>query len=73
MDNIQVTYAGLNLANGYAYGADFKVNGELLPGAESWVSLSFLNTKEDIIGDSYITSTGITVHPGYFQRLQINA
>jgi len=77
MDNIQVTYAGLNLANGYAYGADFKVNGELLPGAESWVSLSFLNTKEDIIGDSYITSTGITVHPGYFptptdQRLNLS-
>lgn len=68
MDNIQVTYAGKNIAKGYAYGADFKVNGELLPDAESWLSLSFLNTREDVEGDSYIAADGAVVHPGYFPR-----
>ncbi|HUW06759.1 MAG TPA: TonB-dependent receptor, partial [Williamwhitmania sp.] len=75
MDNIQVTYSGMNVANGYAYGADFKVNGELLPDAESWVSLSFLSSREHV--DSYVASDGTLVHAGYFptpndQRLNLS-
>jgi hypothetical protein len=41
------------MANGYAAGVDFKVNGEFVPGAESWASLSFLRTMEDVDNDEH--------------------
>jgi hypothetical protein len=51
VDNVRIRYAGENLAKGYAMGIDFKLNGEFVPGAESWVSLSLMRTREDIDGD----------------------
>jgi len=51
IDNVQIEYSGLNLAHGYAYGIDFKINGEFVEGIESWASLSLMQTKEDIDGD----------------------
>lgn len=54
VDNVRTIYSGYNDAIGFAYGADLKLSGELLPGLESWLSVSLLNTKEDILGDSYV-------------------
>lgn len=51
IDNVRIRYAANNLASGYAWGADLKVNGELYEGVESWASLSVLRTEEDIEGD----------------------
>ncbi|HYW94151.1 MAG TPA: TonB-dependent receptor plug domain-containing protein, partial [Bacteroidales bacterium] len=72
IDNVRIRYAGQNLAKGYATGIDFKLNGDFVKGAESWVSLSFLRTREDIKNDSYIETNdqGITqvVYPGYYPR-----
>lgn len=51
MDNVQLEYAGDNLAHGYAYGIDFKINGEFVEGIESWASLSLMQTKENMNGD----------------------
>lgn len=68
MDNIKMTYSGLNLASGYTYGLDLKLNGELLPGAESWVSLSVLKSEENIAGDSYINSKGEAISIGSYPR-----
>ncbi len=72
IDNVRIRYAGENLAKGYATGIDFKVNGEFVKGAESWVSLSFLRTREDIKNDSYIKvdDDGVqsVVYPGYYPR-----
>jgi len=53
VDNVRIQYAGENLTNGYAFGLDMKVNGELVIGAESWASLSFLRTYEDNLHDTY--------------------
>jgi hypothetical protein len=52
-DNVLIRYYGNNSSRGYAAGLDLRLNGELVEGAESWVSLSFMKTAEDIIGDSY--------------------
>lgn len=48
IDNVRIRYSGENDATGNAYGLDIRVNGEFVPGAESWVNLSFLKTRENI-------------------------
>lgn len=53
VDNIRVRYFGDNLSKGYATGVDFRINGQFVPDAESWASLSFLKTEEDIANDFY--------------------
>ncbi|HQE54509.1 TonB-dependent receptor [Tenuifilum sp.] len=68
VDNVRLRYSGENLARGYARGADLKINGELVSGAESWLSLSILKTKEDNLYDSYTDEGGNTVYPGYYFR-----
>lgn len=50
VDNVRIQYAGENNATGYATGIDLRINGEFVPGAESWVNLSLLRTRESIIG-----------------------
>lgn len=52
VDNVRLRYFGDNLATGWAYGVDFRVNGEFIPGTESWFSLGLLKTTEDIEGDN---------------------
>ncbi len=51
MDNVRLRYYALNNARAYATGVDLRVSGEFIKGEESWFSLSFLNTKEDVEGD----------------------
>ncbi len=68
VDNVRIRYYGENMAVGYAAGFDLKVNGEFVKGTESWISLSIMQTKEDIDGDAYIDSEGNTVNPGYLRR-----
>ncbi len=46
IDNIKIRYYGTNNAHGYAAGIDFRVNGEFVKGAESWASLSIMQTEE---------------------------
>jgi hypothetical protein len=71
VDNVRLRYSGENLAKGYAGGLDIKLNGEFVSGAESWVSFSFMRTREDIENDFYIkTVNGYPqrVEPGYYPR-----
>lgn len=51
VDNVRIRYYADNNATAYATGADFRISGEFIPGAESWFSLGFLQTKENIEGD----------------------
>lgn len=53
VDNVRIRYYAKNNAHGYAAGVDMKVNGEFVPGVESWASLSVMQTEEDIEGDYY--------------------
>ncbi len=48
VDNVRIRYAGLNNATGYVMGWDMRINGEFVPGAESWINLSFLRARESI-------------------------
>ena len=72
VDNVRIRYAGDNLASGYAMGIDFKINGEFVPGAESWASVSFMRTREDIDGDSYLIQNEegnlVNFEPGFYPR-----
>lgn len=71
VDNVQIKYYGENIAHGHAYGIEAKVNGEFVPGTESWISLGLMRTQEDIENDFYVrTVEGVTdtVYPGYIPR-----
>lgn len=68
VDNVRIVYLGENMARGYATGMDFKINGEFVEGTESWASLSFMKTMEDIRGDYYVDSNGNKVPIGYYPR-----
>ena len=68
IDNVHLEYSAENMAHGYAYGIDFKINGEFVQGIESWASLSLMRTREDIDGDFYYNSDKELVEPGYYPR-----
>jgi exoribonuclease R len=49
-----INYLAKNNASGYAAGVDLRINGEFVSGVESWASLSFLKTVEDLNDDFYV-------------------
>ena len=50
IDNVKVTYYGENTASGHATGLDLKLFGEFVPGADSWLTLSVMNTSMKLNG-----------------------
>ncbi len=48
IENVRIRYAANNNATAFAQGLDFRLNGEFVPGTESWFSFSYLKTKENI-------------------------
>jgi len=54
VDNVRIRYQANNNAKGYATGIDVRLNGEFVPGNESWVSLGILKTEENIDNRGYI-------------------
>ncbi len=54
IENVRIRYRATNNAVAYAYGADFRLAGEFVPGTESWVSLGYLKTEENIDDRGYI-------------------
>lgn len=55
IDNVRIRYTADNIAKAYAYGLDIRLNGEFVPGTESWFSLGYLKTEENINGQGYIS------------------
>jgi len=53
VDNVRIRYLPQFTSHGYAAGIDFKMNGQFVADAESWVSVSIMQTREDIEGDYY--------------------
>lgn len=51
IENVRIRYFANNESKAWATGADFRINGEFIPGAESWFSIGLLSTREDIPGD----------------------
>ena len=54
IDNVKIRYTGENDASGFATGLDLRINGEFVPGAESWLNISFLRTRESIRGIQHL-------------------
>lgn len=50
VNNVQVIYYGDNKCNGHAAGIDLKLFGEFVPGSDSWLSLSLMDTKMNLNG-----------------------
>lgn len=68
IDNVRIRYYAENSAVAYAYGVDAKINGEFVPGVESFFRVGFLRTQEDISNDDYflyLNSEGDTILPGF--------
>lgn len=77
VDNVRVRYSGENDAKAYTAGVDFKLFGELVPGTDSWINFSLMDSKENLLNDSYINHTydtdgnilsSNTVYPGWISR-----
>ncbi len=54
IDNVRIRYSGQNDAEGYILGLDMRLNGEFVPGAESWINLSFLSARERLNGVDHL-------------------
>jgi len=54
VENVRIRYAAANNAEAYAYGLDLRLNGEFVPGSESWFSFGYLKTEENINNQGYI-------------------
>lgn len=53
VENVRIRYYGENSAKAYAYGIESRINGEFIKGLESWLSISYMKTEEDIKNDEY--------------------
>ena len=47
LENVRIRYRADNNATAYVYGADVRINGEIVPGIESWFSIGYLKTEEN--------------------------
>jgi hypothetical protein len=54
IDNVRIRYAASNTAKAYAQGLDLRLNGEFVPGTESWISFGYLKTEENSNDRGYI-------------------
>lgn len=52
VNNMKVTYYGDNMADGHTAGIDLKLYGEFVPGTDSWITLSLMDTKMKLNGKS---------------------
>ena len=50
VNNVKIRYSGENSSDGYAMGADMKFYGEFIPGADSWISMSFMKSEQNVNG-----------------------
>ncbi len=54
LDNVRIRYSANNDAKAYAAGFDARLNGEFVPGTESWFSFGYMKTEENINNRGYI-------------------
>ena len=53
IDNVRIRYSGENSAKAYAAGIEMRLIGEWVKDAESWISLGFMRTRENLNNDYY--------------------
>lgn len=54
IDNVRIRYRANNEATAFAYGFDARLNGEFVPGTESWFTFGYLQTEENQNGKGFI-------------------
>jgi hypothetical protein len=54
IDNVRIRYRADNNTEAFAQGIDFRLNGEFVPGTESWISFGYLKTEENINEKGFI-------------------
>ena len=54
LENVRIRYAANNNAKAFAQGLDVRLNGEFVPGTESWLSFGYMKTEENINNKGYI-------------------
>jgi len=54
VENVRIRYRANNNAEAYAYGLDLRLNGEFVPGTESWFSFGYLKTEENLDNRGFI-------------------
>ena len=52
VNNVKIVYDASQQCSGHALGLDMKLYGEFVPGTDSWISLSVMDTKYNINGKS---------------------
>jgi len=55
IENVRIRYSARNNAIARAYGFDFRLHGEFVPGTESWFSFGYLKTQENIDNRGWIS------------------
>ncbi len=68
IDNTRIRYFAKNNSVGYSTGADLRINGEFIKGIESWATIGFLRTFENISDDrrvTYFNAAGDTIINGF--------
>ena len=55
LENVRIRYVASNTAVAFAQGLDVRLNGEFVPGTESWLSFGYLKTEENIDNRGYIS------------------
>ena len=76
IDNVKIRYNGKNNAKAYATGIEFRLFGELIKDAESWFSLAFMQTKENISDDYYydfINASGEVINAGTENQIAVDS
>lgn len=72
-EDVRIRYSGRNNSNGYAYGGELRLYGELVKDATSWVSIGLLKSEEDLTDDKVIFKDQLgrdsaIIYPGYSPR-----
>nr|WP_238934720.1 carboxypeptidase-like regulatory domain-containing protein [Aurantibacter crassamenti] len=54
LEDVRIRYSANNDAVAYVYGAEIRMNGAFVPGTESWISIGYLQTEENINSQGFI-------------------
>lgn len=54
LENVRIRYRATNNAKAFAQGFDMRLNGEFVQGTESWVTMGYMKTEENIDNQGFI-------------------
>ncbi|RDY61029.1 TonB-dependent receptor [Flagellimonas nanhaiensis] len=54
IEDVRIRYAADNIAKAFVYGFDLRLTGAFVPGTQSWLSVGYLQTQENINNRGYI-------------------